>query len=232
MWFNKYIKQKNKPKILSFLLSLTLILSMLIIDQSTLQVQATDTDTTGTGTSFGGETTSAGQPPSYQKTGWLFYTCDSNRQLLTPVYFILGTKKSPNASYDRTYLTSRIGNQPAIATGLVAPWGPPVTSSGSNWAHVKADMDANGINYVNALFGSEIATRVKNGDQTIHVILETVCWMNKAGKPAGNPAVASCSGWSRMAQAGGCTQSGFGWYPFNKIAVSEYLEFQWQGLGV
>lgn len=223
------VRQKIRPKIITLLLTLTLLINLMI---PTIEVQA-DTDTTGTGTSFGGETTSAGQPPSYQKTAWLFYICDSNRQLLTPVVFVPGTNKVYGANYDKSYLTSRIGNQaPSIFVPAAAPWGPPVTSSGSNWAHVKADLNVNGLTYVRQLFGEEIATRVKNGDQTIHVILETVSWHNKPGKPAGNPAVASCSGWSRMAQAGGCTQSGFGWYPFNKIAVSEYLEFQWQGLGV
>jgi hypothetical protein len=211
-------------------MTMFLVLSMvapIIIEP--LEVHA-DTDTTGDDVSYDGPTVSPGQPPNWDRSGWLFYVCDSNRQLLTPVLFILGTHKSPDTSYDRTYLTSRIGNQPAIATGLTAPWGAPVNGAGSNWEHVKADMDVNGLAYVAYYFGPDIATQVQNNADTIHVILETVCWHNKPGMPAGNNAVASCSGWARMAQDGGCVQTGFGWFPFNKIARSERLEYQWLGL--
>ena len=88
----------------------------------------------------------------------------------------------------------------------------------------------NGLQYVADYFGDDIAQKVQSDTQNVHVILETVCWHNKPGKPAGNLAVASCSGWAHMAQDGGCRQEGYGWYPFNKICKSEYLEYQWLGL--
>ena len=228
----EHTQHKNRPKLITLLLSMLLVFSMIIPTViAPLEAHATGTDVGGQDSSFDGETTSSGVPPSWDKSGWLFYVCDSNRQVLTPVLFLLGKSRSPSASYDRTYLTSRIGNQSAIATGQTAPWGPPILDGGSNWEAVKADMDKNGLNYVRTAFGEEIAQKVKSDDKSIHVILEVVAWGKKPGMSAGNNAVASASGWARMAAAGGCKpNSDFSWQYLNKIQRSEYLEYQWEGL--
>lgn len=251
MKFSNHIKHKTKPKLL--LLSLLLTLSMIVpmLEYNTMDVYAlpdtlvkgkpqpterekdekneTGTDTTG-GDSTQQESSDANQYfPNWDKTGWLFYVCDSNRQLLTPVLFFTGTNRSPSSNYDPTYLTSRIGNQKAVANKGKAPWGAPVTDKGSNWRDVKQKMDDNGINWVADYFGDTIAQEVRSNPQKVHVILETVSWHYKSDRSS-SKAVASCSGWARMAQEGKCKIGQFSWYPFNKIAVSEYLEYEWLGL--
>lgn len=228
----EHTQHKNRPKLITLLLSMLLVLSMLVPTViAPLEAHATGTDVGGQDSSFDGETTSSGVPPSWDKSGWLFYVCDSNRQVLTPVLFFLGKNRSPSASYDRTYLTSRIGNQSAIATGLTAPWGPPILDGGSNWEAVKAAMDKNGLSWVRYYFGEPIYEKVKSDDKSIHVILEVVAWGKKPGMSAGDNAVASASGWARMAAAGGCKpNSDFSWQYLNKIQRSEYLEYQWEGL--
>ena len=228
----KHTQHKNRPKLITLLLSMLLVFSLIIPTIiNPLETYATGTDVGGIGGDFQGDTVSGGMPPSWDKTGWLFYVCDSNRQLLTDVVFVRGTKRTWGAGYDETYLTSRIGNQSPSRFLPPFPFGPPVVDGGSNWKAVKSDMSVNGLAYVAKVFGDDIANKVKSDDKSIHVILETVAWGKKPGMSAGDNAVASSSGWARMAAAGGCKpNSDFSWQYLNKIQKSEYLEYQWEGL--
>lgn len=87
MKFNSHIKHKTKPKLLHLLLSLILTISMTLpmFTAQTLEVHADLTDTSGQDSSMDNTGGSNGLPPNYDRSGWLFYICDSNRQLLTLV---------------------------------------------------------------------------------------------------------------------------------------------------
>ena len=233
MWFKQHTQHKTRPKLITLAISMLLVFSMVVpmIQYNTLEVYATGTDVGGQDGDFKGETTSGGVAPSWDKTAWLFYICDSNRQLLTDVVFIQGTNRMYGAGYDETYLTSRIGNQAPSRFLPPFPFGAPVKDGGSNWQKVKEDMNEHGLAYVAKVFGPEIAQKVKSDTQNVHVILETVAWGKKPGMSVGDNAVASSSGWARMAADGGCKpNSDFSWQYLNKIQKSEYLEYQWAGL--
>lgn len=84
MKFNNHIKHKTKPKLLTFLLSLILAISMIIpiFGSQLLQVQAANGDM---GAEDGGGATGVydGGPMS-SRTGWLFYCIDLSNNQVTP----------------------------------------------------------------------------------------------------------------------------------------------------
>lgn len=229
MKFSSQSQHRMKPKLLTLLLSLLLVVSMLVpmIQYNTLEVYA-EGNTTGGDNSASPENTTAGAGVHWGYTGWLVYISDVNGNLCSPVALVL--KSTPPASYSQHWCTQIGGASPSGVVNIAnyPGWPLPVSSSGSNWRELKSYMEANSAQVVQGIFGDGILNTVNANLENYYLVCETVSWHGVPGRSTNG--IGNHYGWVKLWESGGASPNGKGFYPYNKIAISEMIETQWPGL--
>lgn len=229
----KRTQHKTRPKLLTIILSMMLAISMIVpvVQYNTLQVNATgmpDTNVDGQGNGAAPENVTGGQPVSYKRTGWLVYISDRSGNLRSPVKF--AGLSIPPASY-KAFFETRIGGQTHI-DGTVnlaeyPSWPLPVTASGTN-AGVLKDYVKKNPNLIESVFGPDIASMCNADKDNFYLIMETVSWHAVPGRTYNG--CGNHWGWVRAQEKGEASPSGKGFYPYNVLALSEFIEKPWPGL--
>ena len=225
----KRTQHKTRPKLMNFILSTLLAFSMIVpvVSHNTLQVQA-EGNTTGGDNNAQPENNTAGQGCYWGRTGWLVYVSDVNGSLCSPVAFV--GKSTWGSGYSQHFETQIGGASPsgAVNIGNFPGWPLPVNDSGSNWRKLKSYMEENSAKVVQGIWGDELLNTVNANLSNYYLVLETVSWHGVPGRStngAGNH-----WGWVKLWASGGADGNGKGFYPYNKIAISEMIETQWPGL--
>lgn len=234
MWFKQHTHRK-KHRVLTFMLATLLAVTMAIpmINSNTLEVHAYEENVGGqTGNNDDLENNTDGQGVSWKRTGWLVYVAGVDGTLKSEVAFISGTKNVPDARHDATYLYSRIGHQAPSPnrkfTG--APWGPAMVDGGGKVRDKLANyVQANGNLVLRNLLGDDILAMTEVAPDQYYLIFETVSWHGRPGN-GDIDTVATHWGYVQMWADGKAYGSGKGYYPYNKIAQSVYVEKEWPGL--
>ena len=222
MVFKHNIGNKAKPKLLMFILTIILCLSMIMpMIYQPLQVQAADGDM-GAEDSGPASGTYDGGPMS-SRTGWLFYCIDLSNNQVTPTVACTSSggivdkngKKLPSRNID---LTSRYG---VAASGwqIGCKWGPPHTEGGAGrGGEVKDHMlsDEGGhkraYNLIERAFGQSYAEQWNNRE--VYLVFEPFYWYNAlagSGKQIGWYCMTSYK-WGAFHKAIGCPETGMSYF--------------------
>lgn len=228
----EHTQHKNRPKLITLLLSMLLVFSMIIPTViAPLEVYAYDDNAGGSsGNNDNLENTTDGQGVSYSRTGYLVYIAGVDGTLKSPVTFVSGSNKGFESRHNSAYLYSRIGHQAPSGFFTGAPWGTVISNSKGNMRDVLVNfVQEKGEFVIRNYLGDDIAEMCAANKDQYYLMFETVSWHGRPGDGKIDT-VATHWGYVEMWAAGQAYGAGKGYYPYNKIAQALHVEKEWPGL--